>query len=74
MKALYAALKRRSSTGFQGSVLAPCEIKINIKIKSSRQECRLPGELHRSFVGSRPLRVRLRFLRMTGKIKTIGDA
>ncbi|MGA9306911.1 MAG: hypothetical protein WBW31_16015, partial [Candidatus Sulfotelmatobacter sp.] len=36
-KALYAALKRRSSTVFQGFVRAPCEIKI----KSSGQECPL---------------------------------
>jgi hypothetical protein len=27
------------------------------------------SELHRSFVGSRPIRVRLRFLRMTAKVK-----
>jgi hypothetical protein len=27
------------------------------------------GEMHRSFVGSRSLRVRLRFLRMTAKLK-----
>jgi hypothetical protein len=40
--ALNAALKRRSSTGLQGSVRAPAKIKIKIKIKvkGSGQECR----------------------------------
>jgi hypothetical protein len=31
------------------------------------------GEMHRSFVGSRPLRVRLRFLRMTAQIQGGGS-
>ena len=39
MGALYAALKRRSSTVLQGSVSAPC--KIEIKVKSSGRECPL---------------------------------
>jgi len=39
MGTLYAALKRRSSTVLQGSVRAPCKIKI--KIKGSGQECPL---------------------------------
>jgi hypothetical protein len=42
---------------------------IEVRPTGNRTSSYAASELHRSFVGSRPLRVRLRFLRMTVQIQ-----